>query len=220
MSVEVECGASNFRHRSDLDRSRSISTAGNRAAAGVVGAAMRAAPLAVASLALLALGAASCSDSDDDGGVGDEATTTAPPDDDGDDTGGGSGEGTISVRLEPTDAIFIEGVEVGLRFTDATTGEEIERVVWSDVVAEQEPAAGADPFYDAEYEIAVPAGAVRVGSDVNLGIGPPPEPPDLDANPMPCELDVDVADGETVVVEVAFDDAGDECLRIVEGTVD
>ena len=56
--------------------------------------------------------------------------------DDGDseaESGTGGGTGTVAVRLEPTDAIFIEGFEVGLRFTDAD-GDEINRVLWSDFV--------------------------------------------------------------------------------------
>jgi hypothetical protein len=174
---------------------------------------MRAAPFAIASLALLALGAASCSDSADDGGVGgggDETTTTPPPDD----TDGGTGEGTLAVRLEQIDGVMIEGFELGLRFTDAASGVELGRVDWSEFVAEQ-GAGDVEAYYDSVYEIAVPAGTVRVGSDVNVGIGPPPEPPDLDANPMPCELDVEVADGATVTVEVSFDDASDQCLQVV-----
>ena len=160
---------------------------------------------AAAALGLLLVAAlASCSDDADEPTTSD---TTAGAEDGGDD-GGGSGDGTLAVRLEATEGIFIEGFEVGLRFTDAATGDELDRVVWSEV-------AGAGDPYTFTYEQAVPATTVRVGADVNLGIGPGPEPPDLDADPMPCELDVEVPAGETVRVEVAFDDAADDCLRIV-----
>lgn len=147
-----------------------------------------------------------------DGGDDDDGDVTSG---DGGDQGEGAGTGTIAVRLEPTEGVFIEGFEVGIRFTDAATGEELERVLWSDFVAglgSQE----IDAFYDSVLEQPVPAGVVRVGVDVNIGIGPGPEPPDLDAESLPCELDVEVADGETVTVEVRFDDTADDCLRIVD----
>ena len=51
---------------------------------------------------------------------------------------------------------------------------------------------------------------------MNIGIGPGPEPPDLEADPMPCELEVEVPAGETVALEVSFDDAIEDCLRILE----
>lgn len=172
---------------------------------------MRLAPLV---LVLLALGAASCSDDDGQADPLPDTSTTVPVGDGGDD-GEAAGEGTLAVRLEPTDGIFIEGFEVGLRFTDAETGDELERVVWSEYVAALGPDAGVDAFYDAVYELPA-AGTVRVGVDVNIGIGPGPEPPDLDAEPMPCELDVEVPSGATVTVEVSFDDAAPECLQVVD----
>jgi hypothetical protein len=176
---------------------------------------MRVAPYV---LALLALGAASCSGDDGEPDPLPDTSTTAPPTDDGGDDGDdgeAAGEGTLAVRLEPTEGIFIEGFEVGLRFTDAASGEELERVVWSEYVTSLGPEAGVDAFYDAVYERPA-AGTVRVGVDVNIGIGPGPEPPDLDAEPMPCELDVEVPAGETVTVQVSFDDASPECLQVVD----
>jgi hypothetical protein len=162
---------------------------------------MRTAPLVLALVALGAVGA--CSDDDPDTGDTTDQTT-------GETTAGDGrgGDATLAVRLEPTDAIFIEGFEVGLRFTDAASGDEIERVVWSE-------AAGAGDPYTFVLDQPVSAGTIRVGADVNLGIGPGPEPPDLDADSLPCELDVEVGAGETVTVQVAFDDAADGCLTIV-----
>lgn len=160
-------------------------------------------------LPVLALGAASCGDDDEPDTVADGGSEGA---DDAD--GDGAGEGTIAVRLEQIEGVMIEGFELGLRFTDAASGEELDRVVWNEFVAEQGN-PDIDAFYDSVYELTVPAGTVRIGSDVNVGIGPAPEPADLDATPMPCELDVEVAADETVEVEVSFDDASDTCLQVV-----
>jgi hypothetical protein len=168
---------------------------------------------------LFALALTGCGDdAGDDAADGPTTETTALPTTagNGDDGGSaGAGEGTIAVRLEETEGILIEGFELGLRFTDAATGEEIDRVLWSDYVA----SLGSDDieaYYTSVLEQPVPAGTVRVGADLNVGIGPPPAPPDLDATPLPCELDVEVAAGETVTVVVAFDDTAPECLQVAD----
>ena len=116
--------------------------------------------------------------------------------DDGDseaESGTGGGTGTVAVSLEPTDAIFIEGFEVGLRFSDAD-GDEINRVLWSDFVLTQTDDS-IEAYYDSVLEQEVPAGAVVVEAQVTIGIGPGPEPPDLDAEELPCRLDVEVPEG-------------------------
>jgi hypothetical protein len=149
-------------------------------------------------------------DLDGGDGGGDRGPTTAPE-------GGGAGEGGegdaevgfVVVHLEPTDAIFIEGFEVGLRFDDPDTGEELKRAVWSELMG-----PGADP-YAFFVEQPLRPGPVRLGVDVNIGIGPGPEPPDLDADRLPCELDLEVVAGETVEVEVGFDDSTADCARLV-----
>lgn len=151
---------------------------------------------------------AACGDDDDSDSSADD------PNEATDDTAGGE-QGTIAVQLEPTESIFIEGFEVGLRFDDPASGDELDRVLWSEFVASLPPSDDPDVFHDSVLEQAVPAGNVRIGVDVNIGIGPGPEPPDLDAASLPCELDVEVPEGETVTVEVAFDDAIDDCLKVV-----
>jgi len=175
---------------------------------------MRSAP---AFLLLFAIGLSACGDDSD---TPDASATTVPTDTtespDGDGEGGSEGDATIAVRMEETEGIFIEGFEVGLRFVDAATGTEIDRVLWTEFVASLD-STELDAFYDSVLEQPVPAGTIRVGVDVNVGIGPGPQPPDLDAAAMPCELEVEVAAGATITVEVAFDDAADECLRVVDG---
>jgi hypothetical protein len=111
--------------------------------------------------------------------------------------------------------VLIEGFELGLRFTAAASGEEVDRVVWSDFIASQ-GSTDLEAYYDSVLEQPVPAGTIRIGADLNVGIGPPPEAPDLDAPSLPCELDVEVAAGETVTVEMRFDDTAPDCLRIVD----
>jgi hypothetical protein len=169
---------------------------------------MRVAPLILA--VPLLFGA--CSDDDPEAGDDRSVETTAP---DEDDEGGDGETGTITVQLEPTQGIFIEGFAVGLRFTDAD-GEEVKALTWDDFVAELDPASNPNIYYEAVLEQEVPAGTITVGTDVNIGIGPGPEPPDLEADPMPCELEVEVPAGETVALEVSFDDAIEDCLRILE----
>jgi hypothetical protein len=135
----------------------------------------------------------------------------------GDDDGGAAeaddgGTGTVAVSLEPTDGFLVEGFEVGLRFSDAD-GTEINRVLWSDFVASQGDDS-IEAFYDSVLEQEVPAGPVVVEAQVSIGIGPPPEPPNLDADELPCRLEVEVAAGERVEVQVAFLPEGD-CLSVL-----
>ena len=134
-------------------------------------------------------------------------------DDEPEDGAGEPVEGTVAVRLEETEGILIEGFEVGLRFESAG-GEEVRNLLWSDFVATLE-SADIDAYYDSVLEQPVIAGPVRVSADVSIGIGPGPEPPDLQADRLPCELELDVPAGETVTVEVRFDDAAPDCLRQV-----
>ena len=97
--------------------------------------------------------------------------------------------GTIAVQLEADVCCFTEGFEVGL-------------------------ASGADSmdaYYDSVLTQEVPAGPVVVRAEVSIGAGPPPVPPDLEGD-LACSLEVEVASGETVAVEVLFDEDGD-CLR-------
>ena len=159
----------------------------------------------------LLIGACSDDGSDDGSDEVDTGDETTVPEGDGDDDE--AGEGTVVIRLEPTDAIFIEGFEVGLRFDDPDSGEEIKRLLWNEAVTAL--GAGVDP-YTAELEQQVPAGAVRLGTDVNIGIGPAPDPPDLDAARLPCELELEVPAGGTVTVEVRFDDSVADCATVVE----
>jgi hypothetical protein len=122
------------------------------------------------------------------------------------------GTGTVAVSLEPTDGFFVEGFEVGLRFSTAD-GTEINRVLWSDVVAAQGDDS-IEAFYESVLEQEVPAGAVVVEAQVSIAIGPPPEPPDLDAEELPCRLEVEVPADERVEVQVAFQPDGD-CLSLL-----
>lgn len=135
-----------------------------------------------------------CGDSSD-------AVTTGGPD---------SGTGVIAVQLEELDGAFVEGFEVGLRF-ETLDGEVIGSTLWSDFVASM-PDASLDAFYDSVLEQEVPAGTVVVLASANVGIGPPPEIPDLDG-PLRCRLEVEVPQDGRVDVEVTFDDP-DACLRL------
>lgn len=117
---------------------------------------------------------------------------------------------TINVRLEELDGIMTEGFEIGLRF-ETTDGEVIDSTLWSDVIVAQ---GDSDPnaFYDGVLEQSVPAGEVVVLATVNVGIGPPPEVPDLDGD-LRCRLVVDVASDSSVDVVVTFSDE-DDCLEL------
>lgn len=117
---------------------------------------------------------------------------------------------TINVRLEEVDGIFSEGFEIGLRFETAT-GEVIDSTLWSDFVnAQEDPVPNA--FYDSVLEQRVPAGEVLVLATANVGIGPPPEVPDLDGD-LRCQLVVDVAADSSVDVVVTFSGESD-CLEL------
>ena len=49
-------------------------------------------------------------------------------------------------------------------------------------------------FYDSVLSQPVPAGTVRVEAEVNIGMGPAPEVPDLDGE-LPCEVVMEVGPG-------------------------
>lgn len=122
----------------------------------------------------------------------------------------GGATGTVAVHIEEVAGPFIEGFEVGLRFETAD-GEVLDTVLWSDFVASQD-SDSLDAFYDSVLEQEVPAGEVVVLATANVGIGPPPEVPDLDGD-LDCRLPVDVLAGGRVDVEVTFSGDGD-CLRL------
>jgi hypothetical protein len=121
-----------------------------------------------------------------------------------------AGTGTIAVHIEEVDGIFIEGFEVGLRF-ETPDGDVIGSSLWTDFVASLGDDS-AEAYYDSVLEQDVPAGTVTVLASANVGMGPPPEVPDLDGD-LRCRLDVDVPDAGRVDVEVTFDDP-DNCLRL------
>jgi hypothetical protein len=134
-------------------------------------------------------------------GDGTDAVTAADQD---------SGSGVIAVHMEELDGVFVEGFEVGLRF-ETPDGEVIGSTLWSDFVASM-PDASLEAYYDSVLEQDVPAGTVVVLASANVGIGPPPEIPDLDG-PLRCRLEVAVPQDGRVDVEVTFDDP-DACLRL------
>lgn len=118
--------------------------------------------------------------------------------------------GTISVRLEEVDGFFAEGFEIGLRF-ETPDGEVIDSVLWSDFVTTRDD-PDIDTYYDSVLEQDVPPGEVVVLASVNVGIGPPPEVPDLGGE-LRCRLVVDVpADGNVEVVVTFSGD--DDCLEL------
>ncbi len=124
------------------------------------------------------------------------------------DDGVGGNTGTITVRIEEVGGIFVEGFEVGLRF-ETGDGEVIATTLWSDFVNSQPDG----DFYTSVLEQPVPAGDVVVLASANVGIGPPPEVPDVDGD-LRCRLPVTVTVGGTAAIEVTFDDP-DNCLRLV-----
>jgi hypothetical protein len=160
-----------------------------------------AALLTLAALPLLA----GCGDDDD--AAGDDGTGPSEVDGEADEAGG---EGTVAVHLEATEGIFVEGFEVALRF-ETGDGEVLDSLLWTEFVAGLGDQS-IEAFYDSVLEQPVPAGPVVVHAEVALGIGPPPVPPDPTGE-LACRLEVDVPDGGTVEVEVAFTDA--DCLREV-----
>ncbi len=121
-----------------------------------------------------------------------------------------SGNGTVAVRLEQIDGVFVEGFEVGLRF-ETPEGNIISSTLWSEFI-ETQGDASLDAYYNSVLEQDVPAGPVVVLATANVGMGPPPEVPDLDGD-LRCRLEVDVPADGRVDVEVTFDDPND-CLRL------
>jgi hypothetical protein len=117
--------------------------------------------------------------------------------------------GTIAVRIEEVDGVFVEGFEVGLRF-ETPDGEVIASTLWTDFV-QSLGVESIDAYYDSVLEQDVPAGTVVVLASANVGAGPPPEVPDL-AGDLRCRLEVDVPESGRVDVEVTFSDP-DDCLR-------
>ena len=118
--------------------------------------------------------------------------------------------GTVAVAIEAVDGVLIEGFELGLRIETAD-GEVLDEVGWNEFVA-AEGDGTTEAFYETVYEREVPAGPVTVLAQVNVGIGPPPEPVDT-AGDLNCRLEVEVPEDGRVDVEVALDPAGD-CLRL------
>ena len=149
------------------------------------------------------------------GDAPDTTSTDEPPDDnpttDESEPGAPTSEdtGTIAVHIEEVDGVFVEGFEVGLRF-ETPDGEVIASTLWSDFV-ESLGDESIDAYYDSVLEQEVPAGTVVVLASANVGMGPPPEVPDLDGE-LRCRLDVVVPTGDRSDVEVTFDDP-DTCLR-------
>ena len=131
-------------------------------------------------------------------------------DDDAADADAEAPTGTVAVAIEAVDGVLIEGFELGLRLETAD-GEVLDQVDWNRFVA-AEGAGTVEAFYETVYEREVPAGTIAVLAQVNVGIGPPPEPVDL-AGDLNCRLEVEVPDGGRVEVEVALDPEGD-CLRL------
>ena len=127
------------------------------------------------------------------------------------DTGGSdpSPKGTVTVQLEEVEGIFVEGFEIGLRFETAD-GDVIDSTLWTNFVADLGDQA-PERFYDAVLSQQVPAGSVVVFATVNVGIGPPPEVPDLSGE-MQCRLDITVGESQVVAVEVDFSGTSD-CLQ-------
>jgi hypothetical protein len=120
------------------------------------------------------------------------------------------GRGTINVRLETVEGVFIEGFEIGLRF-ETPDGEVIDSTLWSDFVNSLgDP--DIDAYYSSVLEQEVPAGEVVVLATVNVGIGPAPEVPDLGGE-LRCRLDVDVPADGSVDVVVTFS-GDDDCLQL------
>lgn len=152
-------------------------------------------PLTLALSVVLVL-AAACGD--------DENTAVGGPSTDAD-----ADPAVIAISLEETDGIFIEGFEVGLRF-ETGDGEVIDSTLWSEFVAASGDES-LDAYYDSVLEQQVPAGPVVVLATVNVGMGPPPETPDLDGD-LDCRLELDAEAGDRIEVEVTFDGTG-ECVR-------
>jgi hypothetical protein len=123
-----------------------------------------------------------------------------------------TGEGTINVALEQTDGVFIEGFEIGLRFTTAD-GTVVKALLWNDFVASLD-STDINAYYDSVLEQPVPAGTITVEADVRISPGGAIVPPDLEAEELPCSLDVEVPESGSVDVEVSF--SGESgCISLV-----
>jgi hypothetical protein len=155
----------------------------------------------VTSMALTAV--ASCGGGTDTTDTGEPASHEMATDE--------SEHGTITVRIEEVDGVFIEGFEVGLRF-ETPDGEVIASTLWTDFV-QSLGVESIEAYYGSVLEQAVPAGTVVVLASANVGAGPPPEVPDL-AGDLRCRLVVDVPESGRVDVEVTFGDP-DDCLHQV-----
>lgn len=131
-------------------------------------------------------------------------TTTAGSTDDA------VGSGTIAVHIEDVEGFFIEGFEVGLRF-ETSDGDVIASTLWTDYVAAQGDGT-LESFYDTVLEQPVPTGDIVVFASANIGAGPAPEIPDVEGD-LRCRLDLTLADGERIDIEVTFADT-DNCLVI------
>jgi hypothetical protein len=133
--------------------------------------------------AVLAL-AAAC------GGEENDVTTSGLPAD--------TGVGIITVNIEEVQGIFTEGFEVGLRF-ETPDGEVINSVLWSDYINSLDQG----DFYKSTLEQPVRAGTVVIVGEANVGIGPPPETPNINGD-MRCRLEVEVPADGSIAVEVTF----------------
>lgn len=192
---------------------------GNQIGAAVVGSDMR--RLIIPVLLVLGLLVACGDDTDDDAAVGDggavpEEGADAPASDDDASDDDASGTGTLVIGIEEVEGVFIEGFEAGFRI-ETPDGGVVDSFLWTDYVASLD-SGDLEAFYESTYEVEVPAGEVRILAEVNVGIGPPPSVPDVDGD-LPCELTVEVPDGERVEVEANFSGESD-CVRLVEGEDD
>ena len=164
--------------------------------------------LAALALVAIAVLVAACGSDDADVAATDQVPGA------GGDAGRGSAPARVDVRIEDLEGVFIEGFEVGLRF-ETGDGELIASVLWTDFVRST-GATDIEAFYDSVLEQDVPPGEVRVSAEANVGMGPPASVPDLDG-PLPCEVVLDLAPGQVVTLEVAFDGTND-CVRRVDPT--
>lgn len=118
----------------------------------------------------------------------------------------------IELRVEDVDAVAVEGFEAALRIETAD-GEVLERLLWTDLVAAQDPSTPVSA-YDLVHEQVVPPGEIVVLAQVALGIGPPPATPDLDGE-LPCEVNLELAADDVAVIELRLVDSPD-CLQLIE----
>ncbi len=119
--------------------------------------------------------------------------------------------GRLDLSIEPVDGELIEGFQVGLRIEDAE-GKVLDSAQWTDVVHGLVDDPAIDDFYSTVMSEPVPAGTVVVRADVALGGGGPPVDPDLEGD-LPCRVETDIAEGETVRVQIRF--GAGNCLTIV-----